>query len=1617
VRVLRIMNRWLVFLAVICSLLVLTGVHGATRVTAVHWGSPIVGSDSSVGDPFAPFEPPFAPPSFIDDSVLQGEDLVQILEVPQYQNALLSAGVLLRTASNKLYFAGKNRAPQVPYSLVINFAAPVLLDTTGILDPNETILKIATSYTDTSYLPAYIFLLTHNNTLPSPNWNVWSMRADSDPNTPIIFQNFSSQPLDLQCLFTVCAIVTAQRQPLLWGQDPIVPGAVNPFAALIGTGSGIPSFSGPVLPSAYNGSSYGVSQLSLGYSHALSLESTNGGSTLDVVVAWGSNFFGQLGTSDPNAHNNNITLAGVTFKQVAAGAFHSIILDNAGNILVFGRHSRGQLTAAFSPSSPFGGMRFVTNSFFFSAGVTFSKVFAYGDTSFGLMSDNTLYAWGSNEYPLAGAATESTPPLNPVPSGMLGNGDTMLLANDIPTQVLLPAGIQNIIDMSPTSGCFGYCGIYLIVNKTNTTTTTPNTPTAAAANPPPPPSSNTNVVISFGSGFYPGNKTAMDAAFLPIGVHPTIVDLPASGNYTQIAWNQRLAAVLDSSTDSVWFLGSPRQAYSTLGIPIVPWNLTSGSHNPSPGLSSTTPSSQMPADFHPLPINSKMHGNYMTSYKLFGLTAYKGVGIEQSTDELSVFGFSFLEGSNCSTSCPTIVDVSTGLSHVVALLSNGSALSWELEGGLMSPYQANNSHLCQGSTAQALAGNLGLVLSDNITHIASGDSVTIFSRRESGNDVLYSCGTSSRPLGNYEVQSPTPFAVNVSLIPSSSPISSVGKIVCGHTIVMVLETNGRIVSWTTSGTAQVLYPALSSAFDGLVVDISAISDVAYFLTDQGSVYALGSDFMIGRLFPFVTPLLSFFNVPPAPLKLDVNIIDGEYYKITKLFQPFSLYLGASPFTSVPLLLIATPASPISSPAISNSPIIVGSTPALQSSQYSLQQSASTTEAHELRSFGQIQGSPSTYAFGLERGFQRATVPSKMFPYAPGRQVTGAENDQFPFDIATSEFYFTEAAGYAVTFDGKVFGWGAIIHEGTVGASIVIPRPVLLASDVGVSLVDNVREAFAVYSTGFVYVNTQRRLRFSMNYEPSTLSMILPSLLPVGQFDVTGISCHMDYCAVMRKQYLNDTTYSVGLVQIWINFIVIMDVDIYRVLFNWGSPTQTDMANYLMRNSTTGLFYWAYSTMFTGQFDSALPVSFPYLDGFNPMPSLDYLIDFTCGARHCLALVKSTPADLFGTVYAWGDNRFGQSSLLNSSLYLQEPIKTLPSQYDGTIKAIAGSGETSFAILYDGTLLYWGADNINVPNISIVNGLAHDLMTKMSTGGVKEVLAPSGGNYERVFSSSASYVFHAAKKRGTNIHTEFSDQQEGEIDIMDKDDDVNRVGRSAKRESMVGIDFGLPEQFRGFAHVSYSGIQCPQPPPVDPSALPAQLTLVCSWVSPTERLWVLVGNVQSSPDAPLVIDNDVLIQGNLTSSGGLVFRASSSGKIPTMNVTGCATLAAAVTADFSSLSNSQLATVSKLGSTKQVVVESGCTITGDPAKLVATQNPAHTCRKVKSTSSTSAATNSGRSQLTVLFKVNSGACNTWWIILVAVIGGIIVVAAIGVVIAYLVSPKLRKTINPYRGANT
>lgn len=161
-----------------------------------------------------------------------------------------------------------------------------------------------------------------------------------------------------------------------------------------------------------------------------------------------------------------------------------------------------------------------------------------------------------------------------------------------------------------------------------------------------------------------------------------------------------------------------------------------------------------------------------------------------------------------------------------------------------------------------------------------------------------------------------------------------------------------------------------------------------------------------------------------------------------------------------------------------------------------------------------------------------------------------------------------------------------------------------------------------------------------------------------------------------------------------------------------------------------------------------------------------------------------------------------------------------------------------------------------------------------------------------------------------------------------------------------------------------------------------------------------GSGASTPgniDAPtLVIPpqyGHVTIGGNLTISENLIIPSTDT----SITVSGCAYINN-IEIDITTISS---------GSTKTLVVQNGANCASLGSSSLKVVDRSKDCKKRSATFS-----KSDSNRLSVIFSVNSSACNTKWIILGAVLGGLVLLALIGLILLFTLNKNARQCVRPY-----
>jgi alpha-tubulin suppressor-like RCC1 family protein len=135
-----------------------------------------------------------------------------------------------------------------------------------------------------------------------------------------------------------------------------------------------------------------VSAVAAGYLFSLALTSTG------QVLAWGSNYYGQLGNGTQTDSTTPVPVSlpqGTDVVGISAGIAHGLALTSTGQVFAWGRNSEGQLGIGTTSS---GGCQCVESPVLVptASGTAFTRVSGGGEHSLALTSTGQVWAWGYN---------------------------------------------------------------------------------------------------------------------------------------------------------------------------------------------------------------------------------------------------------------------------------------------------------------------------------------------------------------------------------------------------------------------------------------------------------------------------------------------------------------------------------------------------------------------------------------------------------------------------------------------------------------------------------------------------------------------------------------------------------------------------------------------------------------------------------------------------------------------------------------------------------------------------------------------------------------------------------------------------------------------------------------------------------------------------------------------------------------------------------------------------------------------------------------------------------------------------------------------------------------------
>ena len=138
-------------------------------------------------------------------------------------------------------------------------------------------------------------------------------------------------------------------------------------------------------------------KVSAGTNHTLAIDEDGN------LYAWGQNNYGQLGKGDTKIRiipNQVEVSGGIHFKEVSAGKYHSMAIDEDGNLWTWGYNADGRLGNGLTGTKK--------SPIQIKAGTQFKAISAGDSHSMAIDEDGNLWGWGKNDYGKLGDGTTKT---------------------------------------------------------------------------------------------------------------------------------------------------------------------------------------------------------------------------------------------------------------------------------------------------------------------------------------------------------------------------------------------------------------------------------------------------------------------------------------------------------------------------------------------------------------------------------------------------------------------------------------------------------------------------------------------------------------------------------------------------------------------------------------------------------------------------------------------------------------------------------------------------------------------------------------------------------------------------------------------------------------------------------------------------------------------------------------------------------------------------------------------------------------------------------------------------------------------------------------------------------
>jgi len=528
--------------------------------------------------------------------------------------------------------------------------------------------------------------------------------------------------------------------------------------------------------------------IAAGASHSLAIWSDGKTPATTKVIAWGSNTYGQC----------TVPADLVNVSAVAGGYYHSLALKTDKTVVGWGSDAVGQITAPAGLANV-------------------GSIAAGGEFSMALTGNGTLKAWGSN------ASGQTDVPAKAGGSVMISAGAAFALALQRDTSSDQPPKIST----QPIS--------QVVANGTACTFTIMATGDA----PLRYQWRKNGVKVGAVGNLVSGVPATWTTPVLTLSDGGSVYDVVVTNNAGTVTSLPATITVKNAPSASI------ASGNSTLSLVGQPLGLTANATGDG------TIAYQWKRNGIAIPgANTATYGTASLAYVQGG---YYSVDVTDATGLTTMRGTFVLPGfprsqlvawgtnSSNQTKTPsglsTAIAISSGTSHSLALLGNGTAVGWGLNTSNQTVVPANAT----GLVAVSAGGAHSLALTMNGTVRAWGASssnqTTVPAAALTGVMAIAAGGSHSLALlGNGTVLAWGSNTSNQTTVPTS--LSSVSAIAAGGTHSMALTSNGSVVCWGNNSYGQSTVPA--GAQSG-VTAIAAGNNFSLALKANGTVVAWGSN--------------------------------------------------------------------------------------------------------------------------------------------------------------------------------------------------------------------------------------------------------------------------------------------------------------------------------------------------------------------------------------------------------------------------------------------------------------------------------------------------------------------------------------------------------------------------------------------------------------------------------------------------------------------------------------------------------------------------------------------------------------------------------------------------------